>query len=120
MTDYILLYTPCATLEEARTIGKTLVLEHLVACANILPHMESFYYWADPDKKMENEALYHEPEALLLMKTRQSLFAAAKQRIEEMHSYTLPCIVALPIANGNAGYLEWLGEHTFHTNMPIE
>lgn len=114
MTTYILLYTPCASLEEARNIGRTLVQEHLAACANILPHMESLYYWADEDQKnkLDGEKLYDKPETLLLMKTQQHLFSAAKKRIEELHSYALPCIVALPIVEGNAEYLHWLGAHT--------
>ncbi len=109
MTDYILLYIPCASMEEAHALGRTLVQEHLVACANIVPGMQSIYYWAEPGQK---EQLNDEPEVLLLMKTRACLFEAVKTRVEELHSYVLPCIVALPVVAGNSGYLEWLAGHT--------
>jgi periplasmic divalent cation tolerance protein len=72
--------------------------------------IESFYFWQG---KTQNEG-----EFLLLVKTRTSLFETAIARIKEVHSYTVPEIVALPFAAGFAGYLSWIDEVTGQLSFP--
>ncbi len=93
----------CATCDEAAKIAKLLIDEKLAACVQLLP-IESFYVWQG---KTQNET-----ELLLLIKTRRALFDTAIARIKELHSYTVPEIVALPFAAGFAGYLNWIDEVT--------
>jgi len=95
--------TTTPTREEAQNIARLLIEEKLAACVQLLP-IESFYFWQG---KTQNEA-----EVLLLIKTRTALFENAIARIKEVHSYTVPEIVAVPFAAGFAGYLNWIDEVT--------
>ena len=100
MTDIILVYITTPNAEEAKKIASSLVQEKLAACANILPQISSVFYW--------DGALEQSNEALLLLKTSQEKFAALQQRVKELHSYELPCIVALPLSAGLPEYLNWI------------
>lgn len=102
--EFRLLYITTAKVEEARRIGKALVDERLAACANIVPAIESIYRWQG--------AVVEDKEILLILKTRTELVEAAIAKVKELHSYTCPCIVALPILAGNPAYLDWLGQET--------
>ena len=102
--EFRLLYITTAKVEEARRIGKALVDARLAACANIVPGLESIYRW-------QGEVV-EDKEILLILKTRSELVEAAIAKVKELHSYTCPCIVALPILTGNPAYLEWLGAET--------
>lgn len=102
-TDYGVMLTTTPTREEAQKLARLLVGEKLAACVQLLP-IESFYFWQG---KTQNEA-----EVLLLIKTRTALFESAIARIKEIHSYTVPEIVAVPFAAGFAGYLDWIDEVT--------
>lgn len=96
----IFVYVTVAAEEEARTIAKTVVMDRLAACANILPGMKSLYHWQG---RLEENA-----ETVLILKTRESLFPALEERVRELHSYETPCIVALPVANANPAFLDWI------------
>ena len=102
-SDYGVLLTTTPAREEAARIANLLIDEKLAACVQLMP-IESFYVWQG---KTQNEA-----EFLLLVKTRASLFDRAIARIKQVHSYTVPEIVALPFAAGFAGYLNWIDEVT--------
>jgi periplasmic divalent cation tolerance protein len=105
--DFRLLYITAAKVEEARRIGRALVEGRLAACANIVPGIESIYRWQG--------AIVEDREMLLIVKTRADLVDAAIAKVRELHSYTCPCVVSLPILAGNPAYLEWLGEETLAT-----
>ena len=102
-SDYGVLLTTTPTRDEAAKIAKLLIDEKLAACVQLLP-IESFYVW---EGKTQNEA-----ELLLLVKTRKALFEKVIVRIKDVHSYTVPEVVALPFAAGFAGYLNWIDEVT--------
>ncbi len=103
MTGYVTVLTTTATAAEAETIADALLGEALAACVQIL-EIRSRYVWEG--------AVRHEPEQLLLIKTRAELFEPVRARIRTMHSYEVPEIVALPIAAGDGDYLTWLGGAT--------
>lgn len=111
MTDYCLLYVTCASVDEAQRIARALVKQRLVACANILPAMQSIYEW-------EGE-LCESAEAVLILKTRLSLADVAGAAILAAHSYTCPCILQLPIAGGHTPFLNWLGTQIDHPDASI-
>jgi periplasmic divalent cation tolerance protein len=101
-----MLLTTAPTRAEGAQIANMLIDDKLAACVQLLP-IESFYVW---EGKTRNEA-----EVLLLAKTRTDLFEAAIARIKDMHSYSVPEIVALPFAAGFAGYFQWIDAVTERT-----
>ena len=98
------LYLTAAGREEAETIARTLVEERLAACANILGEVASIYWWEG--------AVQSETETAFTVKTRASLVDRVVARVKEMHSYSCPCVVALPIEGGNPEYLDWIEAET--------
>jgi periplasmic divalent cation tolerance protein len=86
--------------EEAGRIAEMLVDGGLAACVQILPEIESVYRW-----KGETQ---HEQEVLLLAKTTRARFDDLASRVNAMHSYETPEIIALPIADAPEAYLKWL------------
>jgi periplasmic divalent cation tolerance protein len=103
MIDYIVVYVT-APAEEAPQLARTLVDERLVACVNIVPGLRSIYWWQG--------IVEDEPEVLCIMKTRNNLFEALRDRVRELHSYEVEEIIALPIVAGNPPYLDWIQENT--------
>lgn len=89
--------------DEARKIGRTLVEEKLAACVNIHP-IKSIYRWEG--------VIEEEGETAMLVKTRTELADKVIERVKELHSYEVPCIVSLPIDKGNPDYLKWIEEST--------
>ncbi len=102
--DVRFVYITAADREQAETIGRTLVEERLAACANILPQITSFYWWEG--------AVQHEREAVLIAKSRAELVDRIVARVRALHSYSVPCVVALPIEQGNADFLRWVERET--------
>ncbi len=101
---YVLLYMTAPNREEAESIGRSLVERRLAACVNILPQIQSFYWWEGQ--------VQADSEVLLLAKTREELVEPAIAAVKEMHSYTVPAILAIEIKNGNPDFLKWLDEET--------
>jgi len=102
--QFCLVYITAADGEEARRIARAVVEERLAACANVLSGHRAFYWWQG--KLEEGE------EGALVVKTRRALLDALTARVKALHSYTVPCLVALPIVAGNPDYLRWLAEET--------
>lgn len=96
----VIVYITTATEEEARSIGRRLVEERLAACANVLPRIFSAYWWEG--------RVVEEPEALLLVKTTRQAVRPLMERVRALHRYTVPAISAIPIAQGNPAYMEWM------------
>ncbi|PJZ52203.1 divalent-cation tolerance protein CutA [Leptospira adleri] len=95
-----LVYITAKNEKEALKIGKTLVEERLAACANILPKMKSIYHW---EKK-----LVVDNEAVLIVKTKSELMTELTLRVKSLHSYSVPCVVSLPLLEGNKDYFNWM------------
>ena len=102
-SDFGVMLTTTSTRAEAQKIARLLIEEKLAACVQLTP-IESFYFWQE---KTQNEA-----EILLLIKTRTALFDSAIARIKEIHSYTVPEVVALPFTAGFQDYFDWIGQVT--------
>jgi periplasmic divalent cation tolerance protein len=97
---YIIVLMTASNQEEAKKIVNTLLEERLIACANIINSISSFFWWQG---KIETEK-----EALVIMKSRESLLNKISQRIVDLHSYEVPEILAIPVVNGLKSYLDWI------------
>ncbi len=104
MTEFIIVYVTAPTEEEARKIARALIDNKLAACVNIVREMRSIYRWQG---KIEDEA-----EVLMIVKTRRGHFRRLKETVKQLHSYSVPEIIAIPVVEGSEDYLEWLREET--------
>jgi len=84
----------------ARVLAKTALKARLVACANLIPRIESHYWWQG---KIESSA-----EVLIIFKTTQSKLKVLEKLIIAKHPYDTPEFVVLPITAGNKRYLDWV------------
>jgi periplasmic divalent cation tolerance protein len=100
MTEAVVIFITTDTHESACVIAEKLVKERLVACINIVPHIESIYYWEDK--------ICHDQELLLIAKTERKHCEQIEATVLELHHYTNPEVVILPIIGGSAPYLKWL------------
>ncbi len=100
----LLLITNCPDETLANAIAQAIVEEKLAACVNLLPRVQSVYRWQG--------AVESASEIPLLIKTTGERYAALEARIRELHPYTVPEIIAVPISHGLPAYLNWLAEET--------
>lgn len=101
---YNLIYITTKDKAEAKKIAQALVEERLAACANIIDNMESLYWW---EGKVQNSN-----EAVLVVKTKEALVPELIEKVKSLHSYKCPCIVSLPILDGNKAFLDWIKAET--------
>ena len=83
---------------------RALVEERLAACGHTIPAIRSIYRWEG--------AVHDEGESRVALHTRRSLVPAIVERTKELHSYAVPCVIALPLVGGNPAYLEWIAAET--------
>jgi periplasmic divalent cation tolerance protein len=102
MTDKKLVLSTCGSIDEARKLARALVEKQLAACVNIVPQIESVYYWKG---KVETST-----ESLLLIKTTAGAFDELRDVLTELHSYDVPECIEIAIEDGSAAYLAWIGE----------
>ncbi len=102
--DEIVAIITASNENEAVIIAKALLENKLAGCVNIIKNIRSIYSWQG---KIEDE-----PEVLMIAKTQKHLFDSLMKKVKELHSYTVPEIIALPIVEGSEDYLNWLREVT--------
>src|SRR5918996_5642405 len=102
MTEFIIVYVTAGSAEEADRLAQSLVGDRLAACVNRIKSVQSVYRWQGEVEQSNEE--------LLVIKTRKELFPALETRVRELHSYSVPEIIALPVVAGSSGLLIWLGE----------
>jgi periplasmic divalent cation tolerance protein len=102
--EKVLLYITVSTRDEAVKIGALLVEERLAACVNIIEGMSSIYRWEG--------RIHMETEVVIISKTVADLVEKLTQRVKSIHSYTVPCIVSIPITGGNPDFLKWIEDET--------
>ena len=94
----------CPDAASAQKLAETLVGERLAACVNRLPGVLSTYRWQG-EVNTDNEEL-------LLIKTTADRLPALERRVLELHPYEVPELIAVPVADGHAAYLDWVREHS--------
>ncbi len=104
MADYIEIHWASGSIDEARKISRYLVQERFVACAQIIPWIESIYMW--------NNQLETTQETKIILKTRRERFEEIKKIIMDNSSYQVPEIIFTSIGGGNTEYLNWIEDST--------
>lgn len=99
-----MVYVTCGTQDEAANIARIVVEERLAACANIIGDMRSVYRWQG--------SVTEDDEVVLILKTTADKVEAVTDRVKELHSYDLPCVVEIPLAGGNSAYFDWISAET--------
>jgi uncharacterized protein involved in tolerance to divalent cations/ADP-ribose pyrophosphatase YjhB (NUDIX family) len=102
MQEFIVVYVTAGSAEEADRLARSLVDERLAACVNRIKSVQSVYRWKGKVEESEEE--------LLIIKTSRDRFAVLEKRVRELHSYSVPEVIALPVIEGSSGYLKWLKE----------
>lgn len=102
--DFAVVLVTAPDLKVARALAQAALQARLVACANLLPGVESHYWWQG--------RLERGQEILLILKTRRRLLPALEQLVLDRHPYDTPEILVLPLASGTERYLQWIGEST--------
>jgi periplasmic divalent cation tolerance protein len=100
----VFVYTTYPSIVEAEQAGRALVERRLCACVNILPGMISFYWWQGKIDRGE--------EVVMIIKTRASLAEPVRAAVKQMHSYSTPAILVLPVENVDADYHAWIVAET--------
>jgi periplasmic divalent cation tolerance protein len=100
MTKALVVYVTTSSRKEADKIAQALVDEKLAACVTIVPEVFSRYRWKEHVENSE--------ELLLIVKTFSRQYKKLEQRIQALHSYSVPEILAVPVVSGNASYLAWM------------
>jgi periplasmic divalent cation tolerance protein len=103
MKNYVV-YITAKNVSEARKLGRALLKDRLAACVNILGPVESMYWWKG--------AVQNDKESALIAKTTARNLDALIRKVLSIHSYDVPCVVALPIAKGNPAFLRWIDRET--------
>ncbi len=101
---HVSIYVTCKDDGEAKYIGKQLLQDRLVACVNICGEIESLYWWQGE--------IQQAGETLLIAKTGKNHVETVISKIQMLHSYDNPCIVAFPIVYASADYLDWIDAET--------
>ncbi len=99
--DYRVVFITVPDEERAVAVARALVEERLAGCVNIVRGVRSIYRW---EGKIEDD-----PEVLMIVKTSGGLFSRLEERVRELHPYSVPEVISLPLAEGSEDYLSWLG-----------
>jgi len=98
--QYIIILVTAKDKKEATKIAHGLLEAKLIACANIVGGVQSFYWWQG---KIDSSK-----EVLLVLKSKKTLFKKVIAKVKALHSYQTPEIIALPIIDGSKDYLDWI------------
>jgi periplasmic divalent cation tolerance protein len=103
-TKFCVVYVTAPTGKSAERLAKIVLQRRWAACVNIVPLVKSRYWWKG---KIESAK-----EALLIIKTRESLVSKLSDGVRKIHPYNVPEVIALPILKGHQPYLAWLFDET--------
>ena len=102
MTASLVVLVTCPTQRHARQIATMLVRKRVAACVNVLPRVESFFWWKG--------RIDHADETLLIIKTTTRAFERLRRTVCALHPYEVPEVLALSITAAHHPYLTWLQE----------
>ena len=100
--SFVIVLVTAPGLGTARALAKSALKARLIACANLIPRLESHYWWQG---KIERAG-----EVLLVLKTTRARLGALEKLMLRKHPYDTPEILALPLERGTGRYLAWIEE----------
>jgi periplasmic divalent cation tolerance protein len=103
MTDMILVYVTCKDVEQAKFIGKALLDKRLCTCINVIPGMQSLYFWSPKTGEFEEAN-----EVILIIKSLESKYQEIEDEVGKLHTSDTPCIFSWKIDHVAPKYYEWL------------
>jgi len=95
-----MIYITAGSKDEAKRIGKALINTGMAACVNIIENINSMYMW---DGKLQDAN-----ETILIAKTTKERVSDLIEKVKSLHNYDCPCIVSLPVSDGNPAFLKWV------------
>jgi periplasmic divalent cation tolerance protein len=98
--DYIIIFVTTKDKTEAETLSQSLLKDKLIACANLINPIDSFFHWQNKIERAD--------ECLIIMKSRLDLFKQIVEQVKGLHTYEVPEVLALPIVDGSKDYLDWM------------
>lgn len=98
----IVVFVTASSEAEARKIADLLLDRRKAACINIVPRVDSSFWWQG---KLDSAQ-----ESLLIIKTKAPQLSEVIKLVKEAHSYQVPEVIALPVIGGNDDYLKWLDD----------
>ena len=98
-TGFSIVLITAPDLKAARRLAQAALKAKLVACVNLVPKIESHYWWQG---KLE-----HGTEVLMVLKTTPGTLPALEKLIVKLHPYDTAEFVALPVSSGSERYLKW-------------
>ena len=102
--DIIVIYCTVPNKKMAKNITKILMKHKIAACVSMIENVKSVFSW--------DGEICEEKEILLMIKTRRTNYGKIKLVIEDIHAYSVPEIIALPIVDCSEDYLKWLVKET--------
>lgn len=99
-----LVYITAENKTDALALGKKLLEDRLVACINIIPAMNSMYWWQNQIEVSE--------EVIIIAKTSEERIHSLIEKVKEIHNYSCPCVVAWDVKEGNKDFLNWIIKET--------
>ena len=102
--EILIVYVTCPTEEIATDIAKAMIEKRHAACGNIMPMGRSFFRW--------DGAVQDAKECTIIFKTTKDAWPGLREAVIETHPYDVPCILALPVEDGYAPFLQWVRDET--------
>ncbi len=102
--ELMFVITTAPSLDVARQIARSLVQENLAACVNLIPAVQSIYQWQGK--------LVDEPEVVCLVKTTRDVLPQLNERLQALHPYDVPEVVALAAELVASAYGRWVADAT--------
>lgn len=107
-TEWVVLVT-VPDIDTGRQLARTVLEQRLAACVQLVPGLESHYWWEDK--------LTQGQEVLLILKSTSAQWTTLRNTIQERHPFEVPQIVALPIEAGLQSYLDWIRTEVAHRDQ---
>jgi periplasmic divalent cation tolerance protein len=98
--NYIIIFVTTKDRTEAEQLSQSLLKDRLIACANLVNPIDSFFFWENKIERAD--------ECMIIMKSRLDLFKQIVEKVKGLHSYEVPEVLAFPIVDGSKEYLDWM------------